>query len=79
MYRVIDKETNIFLRDDFTYNEETEIGLDVEPSQGLYQPKWTGTEWVESIDVIPTPPPTEPTLEERVEAMEMMEIERLLS
>ena len=38
--RVIDKETKIFLRDDFTLDSETEIGLNVEPSQGLIQPKW---------------------------------------
>lgn len=52
MYRIIDKETNLFKRDDFTF-DDTEIGLDVEPSQGLYKPKWvepTDTEfghWVE--------------------------------
>ena len=40
MYRVIDKETNLFLRDDFTFDSETEIGLNVEPSQGLIHPKW---------------------------------------
>lgn len=40
MYRVIDKETKVFLRDDFTFDSETEIGLDVEPSQELIQPKW---------------------------------------
>ena len=40
MYRVIDKETKLFKRDDFTFDQETEIGLNVEPSQGLIQPKW---------------------------------------
>ena len=40
--RVIDKETNLFLRDDLSYDEATEIGLDVEPTQGLFKPKWTG-------------------------------------
>ena len=40
MYRVIDKETKLFLRDDFTFDSETEIGLNVEPSQRLMQPKW---------------------------------------
>ena len=40
MYRVIDKETKLFKRDDFTFDSETEIGLSVEPSQGLTQPKW---------------------------------------
>ena len=42
MYRVIDKETKLFLRDDFTFDSETEIGLNVEPAQGLIQPKWVG-------------------------------------
>ena len=37
MKRIIDKETKLFIRDDFTFDEETEIGLDVEASQGLYQ------------------------------------------
>ena len=47
LLRIIDKETGLFLRDDFTFDEETEIGLDVEPSQGLIQPKWDGEKWVE--------------------------------
>jgi len=60
--RVIDKETKIFLRDDFTFDEETEIGLNVEPSQALISPMWKETEtineqgevviigeWVESV------------------------------
>ena len=59
MYRVIDKETKVFLRDDFTFDEETEIGLNVEPSQGLISPKWHCVmqgdievcEWVESAEV----------------------------
>ena len=38
--RIIDKETKIFLRDEFTFDPKTEIGLNVEPSQGLMQPKW---------------------------------------
>ena len=47
--RIIDKQTNLFKRDDFTFDEETEIGLDVEPSQGLLTtPLWNGSEWVES-------------------------------
>ena len=47
MKRIIDKQTNIFIRDDFTFDEETEIGLEVEASQGLYLPKWNGEQWVE--------------------------------
>ena len=44
LLRVIDKETKVFLRDDFTFDEATEIGLNVEPSQGLIQPKWVEVE-----------------------------------
>lgn len=39
LLRIIDKQ-GLFLRDDFTFDELTEIRLDVEASQGLYQPKW---------------------------------------
>ena len=69
LYRVIDKN-GLFIRDDFTWNEGTEIGLDVEASQGLYQPKWNGTEWVEGAMEIPTPQPQEPTIEERIQKLE---------
>ena len=58
--RIIDKETKLFLRDDFTFDEETEIGLDVEPSQGFYEPKWDGTQWIETGQA-PEPIPREPT------------------
>lgn len=60
MLRVIDKETNLFLRDDFTFDYETEIGLDVEPAQGMYAPKWDGTQWIETGQA-PEPTPQEPT------------------
>jgi hypothetical protein len=74
--RIIDKTTGIFLRDDFTACERTEIALDVEPAQGLYLPKWDGEKWVESmtqaeIDAIQGKTSTpEPSLEERVEKLE---------
>ena len=42
MLRIINKQTQYFIRDDFTFDHETEIGLDVEPAQGLYKPKWSG-------------------------------------
>ena len=77
MKRIIDKQTNIFIRDDFTFDEETEIGLDVEPAQGLYQPKWDGEKWIEGAIEIPTPTPPEPTLEERLQALEQLELERM--
>lgn len=58
-----------FLRDDFTFDTENEIGLDVEPAQGLYKPKWNGTAWAEGatqeyIDEIIAQQPAEPTIEE---------------
>ena len=42
MLRIIDKQTKLFIRDDFTYDDESEYGLNTEPSQGLYKPKWSG-------------------------------------
>ena len=73
--RIIDKQTNLFIRDDFTFDEETEIGLDVTPAQGLYKPKWDGDKWVEGatqeeIDELTKPQPHEPTVEERLEQTE---------
>lgn len=75
MLRIIDKQTNLFIRDDFDFDEETEIGLDVIPAQGLYVPKWDGDEWVEGatqeeIDELTKPQPQEPTIEERLEQTE---------
>ena len=69
MLRIIEKETNLFIRDDFTYDEETEIGLEVEPSQGLYIPKWDGEKWVETGKA-PEPTPQEPTEKERLDNLE---------
>ena len=77
MKRIIDKQTGLFIRDDFAFNEETEIGLDVEASQGFYHPKWDGEKWVEGATEIPTPQPQPPTLEERVQALEQLELERM--
>ena len=42
MFRIIDKETYFFIRDDFTFDPETELALNTEPAQGLYKPKWSG-------------------------------------
>ena len=67
--RVIDKETGLFLRDDFMFDEETEIGLDTEPSQGLYAPKWDGVKWIETGQA-PEPTPREPTEKERLDNLE---------
>ena len=38
--RIIDKETKMFIRDDFKFDEELETGLDVMPSKGLIAPMW---------------------------------------
>lgn len=49
--RIIDKDTQLFKRDDFIFNEETEMGLNVQPAQGLQTvPKWddVNEEWIES-------------------------------
>ena len=78
--RIIDKQTGLFIRDDFTYDEATEIGLDVEPAQGLYLPKWNGTEWEEGATeehIASLTAPTEPTAEERLEALEGLMLEML--
>jgi len=76
LYRITNQE-GLFLRDDFTW-EEHEIGLDVVPAQGLYQPKWNGTEWVEGATEIPKQQPSEPSIEERLQALEQLELERML-
>jgi len=47
MKRIINKVTNLFLRDDDVFDELTEIALDVTPSQGFVLPKWNGTQWIE--------------------------------
>ena len=74
LYRIINQQ-GYFIRDDFTWNEETEIGLDVQASQGLYQPRWNGTEWVEGlsaeeISAMANQPIEEP-IEARVEKLEL--------
>ena len=72
----------MFLRDDFTFNEETEIGLDVNPAQGFYHPKWDGEKWIEGLTeaeimAIKNQPiqPQEPTLEERVAELQQVIVE----
>ena len=79
MLRIIDKQTNFFIRDDFTHDTETELALDVDPAQGLYKPKWSGEvgegEWVEGatqeeIDELTKPQPQEPTEKERLDNLE---------
>ncbi|SHI42108.1 hypothetical protein [Parasporobacterium paucivorans] len=84
MTRVIDKQTNLFIRDDFTFDELTEIGLDVEPAQGFYHPKWdfiTET-WaegltVEEIEAIKSSVTTIPSDMERLQAVESALLEMM--
>ena len=76
MKRIIDKQTNLFLRDDFSYNPETEIAIDVTPAQGLFRTRWDGSQWIEDMTLAEiealkaqaTPP--EPTIEERMTTTE---------
>ena len=80
MKRIINKQTGMFLRDDFTFDKETEIGLEVTPAQGFYHPKWDGEKWIEgltgaeitaiknqSVEVA-----TEPTLEQQVSELQQV-------
>lgn len=83
MLRIIDKETKLFIRDDFNFDEETEIGLDVEPASGLYIPKWNGETWEESAtqehinNLKAQAEPQEPTESDRLEALEMLMVDIL--
>ena len=77
MKRIIDKNTGLFIRDDFTFDEATEIGLDVEASEGLYQPKWNFElqVWEESasqeyIDSLKQPIEEVKPIEERIVKLE---------
>ena len=87
MLRIIDKETKIFLRDDFNFDAETEIAIDVEIPQPPIKaksgicPMWDGGKWVQNIEPPEPesePEPQQPSLEERIQALEAMELERIL-
>jgi len=57
LFRIISKENNVFVRDDFSFDIKTEIALSVEPAQGLIWPQWDGSKWVECPkDLIPVQP-----------------------
>ncbi|MCM3763434.1 hypothetical protein [Neobacillus niacini] len=77
MKRIIDKKTKLFLRDDFTYDKESEIAIEVEPAQGFYIPKWDGEKWVEGGQK-PEQKPQSPTAEERLEMLEMAVLSLLM-
>ena len=58
--RIIKKDNGVFIRDDFSFNAKTEIGLDVIPAQGFIWPQWDGSKWVECpVDLIPPQPKAE--------------------
>lgn len=81
--RIIDKTTNVFIRDDFHFDPETEMGIISEPSQGLYAPKWNGKAWEESLTLAEIEAikaqatPQEPTETDRLEALEMLMLDVL--
>ena len=79
IYRVIDKATGLFIRDDFTFDEATEIGLDVEPgNKGYFKRMWDFANecWYEGATpeeieaIIAQQAPQAPTLEERMVVVE---------
>lgn len=79
--RIID-ENGMFIEDTFV-EELTEFTIETPCPQGLYLPKWNGTGWVEGatqeyINNIKAQAVTEPILEERLQALEVMELERIL-
>ena len=80
--RLIDGN-GMFIEDAFV-EELTEFTIETPCPSGFYQPKWNGTEWVEGLTqeeiqaIKDSTLPTEPTLEERLQALEAMELERIL-
>jgi hypothetical protein len=55
--RIINKDSKVFIRDDFSFDVKTEIALNVAPAQGLVWPQWDGSKWVECpVDLIPPQP-----------------------
>ena len=83
--RIINKETKLFIRDDFYFDEETEMAIDVEMQHPPIKaksgvcPMWNGERWVQNVEPPePEPQPQEPSVEERLQALEAMELERIL-
>ena len=81
MLRIINKQTGVFLRDDFTFDENTEIGLEVTPAQGFYLPKWDGEKWIEGLTeakilaIKNQSIETTPTLEQQVVELQQVIVE----
>ena len=84
MKRVIDKKTNVFKRNDYEFNPEDEMGVVNEIPYGMYCvpeicPIWDGEKWVQNVEPPePEPQPQEPSFEERLQALEAIELERIL-
>ena len=74
LYRVVDKITGFFIRDDFSFDEDVEVGLICNPAQGFYKPKYNFETllWVEGATEIPQLQKVnqKPTIEERVQLLE---------
>ncbi len=79
--RMID-ENGLFVEDAFV-EELTGFTIEEPCPAGFYHPRWDGEKWVEGltpaqIDAIKAQvTPAEPSMEERVQALEFMELERL--
>ena len=90
--RVIDKQTNLFIRDDFTYDEDIEYGLNTEPAQSFHKPKWSGElsedeegnitvsegEWVEGATQEEIDELTKPTPQEPTEKERLDNLENTI-
>ena len=79
--RMIDEQGK-FVMDAFV-DELTQYTIEEPCPAGFYHPKWDGSQWIEGltqeqIDAIKAQStPVEPTLEERLQALELLELERL--
>lgn len=85
--RMIDPVTGLYLRDaevgEMTEAEARALdpALILDPiPEGMISPRWEGEQWVESeTEEYPTDEtPQLPTLEERISALEQLEIERIM-
>lgn len=75
LYRIIDKKTGVFKRDDFMFDTETEIGLNVSPANFIIKARWNGSGWeeaatAEEIAAMEATQPTAPPLEEQVATLQ---------
>ena len=70
--RIIDKNTKLFIRDDFVFDQDTEEAINASPVDAKYKARWNGESWEEGatqeyIDNLKSQAePQEPPLEEKV-------------